>query len=377
MRWDIFCKVIDNFGDIGVCWRLCADLAARGERIRLWVDDASALDWMAPLARSGGVAGVTVLDWTLSNDPQTLAELAPADVWIEAFGCDLPDAFIATRAQRVAQGASTAPAWINLEYLSAESYVERSHGLPSPVMQGPARGWIKHFYYPGFTAQTGGLLREPGLAARQSGFDAAAWLAQHGVMRKPQQRLIALFCYEPAVLPQLLERLSADQTPSHLLVAAGRAAAAVQTATAQLEQQNPHWNAQALLEITHLPLLDHADFDHLLWACDLNFVRGEDSLVRALWAGKAMVWQIYPQSDDAHRYKLQAFLDRMGAPTSLRQFHVLWNAAADTPAEAPLPYLPRHWPPDSWGMATRRLREDLLAQSDLGSQLLDFIAKKR
>jgi hypothetical protein len=22
LHWDIFCRVIDNFGDIGVCWRL-------------------------------------------------------------------------------------------------------------------------------------------------------------------------------------------------------------------------------------------------------------------------------------------------------------------------------------------------------------------
>ncbi|MEO7887531.1 MAG: elongation factor P maturation arginine rhamnosyltransferase EarP, partial [Polaromonas sp.] len=43
LQWDIFCKVIDNFGDIGVCWRLAADLASRGHKVRLWVDDASAL----------------------------------------------------------------------------------------------------------------------------------------------------------------------------------------------------------------------------------------------------------------------------------------------------------------------------------------------
>ncbi len=60
MHWDLFCRVIDNFGDIGVCWRLAADLGARGESVRLWVDDASALAWMAPQ----GSAGVEVLRWT-------------------------------------------------------------------------------------------------------------------------------------------------------------------------------------------------------------------------------------------------------------------------------------------------------------------------
>ena len=46
--WDIFCKVIDNYGDMGVCWRLAADLASRAHRVRLWVDDLAALSWMAP-----------------------------------------------------------------------------------------------------------------------------------------------------------------------------------------------------------------------------------------------------------------------------------------------------------------------------------------
>ena len=47
MKWDLFCRVVDNFGDVGVCWRLAADLAQRGEQVRLWIDDASALTWMA------------------------------------------------------------------------------------------------------------------------------------------------------------------------------------------------------------------------------------------------------------------------------------------------------------------------------------------
>ena len=71
--------------------------------------------------------------------------------------------------------------------------------------------------------------------------------------------------------------------------------------------------------------LQQPDFDHLLWAGDLNFVRGEDSLVRALWAGAPFVWQIYPQDDGAHHVKLEAFLDWLGAPPSLRQFHRSWN----------------------------------------------------
>ena len=46
--WDIFCQVIDNYGDIGVGWRLATNLAARGQRVRLWLDNSSVLRWLAP-----------------------------------------------------------------------------------------------------------------------------------------------------------------------------------------------------------------------------------------------------------------------------------------------------------------------------------------
>jgi len=143
MLWDLFCRVIDNHGDIGVCWRLAADLAARGEALRLWVDDASALPWMAP----DGAANVEVIAWNAAT-----AMREPGEVVIEAFGCDPPPAFVARMAAR-----TPAPAWINLEYLSAEAYVERSHGLTSPQFSGPGAGLNKRFFYPGFSAATGGL----------------------------------------------------------------------------------------------------------------------------------------------------------------------------------------------------------------------------
>ena len=115
MRWDLFCRAIDNFGDLGVGWRLASDLGARGEAVRLWLDDPAPLAWMAP----GGTAGVTVVPWT-----DTPPDLSPGEVVVELFGCDPPPRFV----ERMA--AAPVPArWINLEYLSAEDYVERSHGL--------------------------------------------------------------------------------------------------------------------------------------------------------------------------------------------------------------------------------------------------------
>jgi uncharacterized repeat protein (TIGR03837 family) len=149
MLWDVFCRVIDNFGDIGVCWRLASDLASRGERVRLWVDDASALSWMAP----DGCPGVELRPWEQTAHPQPLAR---PDVLVEAFGCPITPEYIAHCVDST--GASAAKRlWINLEYLSAEAYAESSHGLPSPVLDAP--GLAKYFFYPGFTERSGGLLR--------------------------------------------------------------------------------------------------------------------------------------------------------------------------------------------------------------------------
>jgi uncharacterized repeat protein (TIGR03837 family) len=348
MSWDLYCHVVDNFGDIGVCWRLAADLASRGERVRLFVDDRSALDWMAP----PGAAGVEVCAW-----PAAGTDDGPGDVVVEAFGCTLPDhvaTAIAARAQP--------PVWINLEYLSAEAYVERSHRLPSP--RGGVTTW---FFYPGYTPATGGLLREPGLMPRRAAFDGEAWRAAHGLRRADaHERVASLFCYDNAVLPALLDELA--QAPTLLLVAPGAAERQVRAALGRGLTRGA-LRAQVLSHLTQ------TDFDHLLWSCDLNIVRGEDSWVRAQWAGRPFLWQAYPQPDAAHHAKVEAFLDRhlAGAPvelaTQLRAAFRVWNGVPG--AELRLP------PLSAWQRHDEAWRDTLLAQDDLCTQLLGFVAGKR
>jgi uncharacterized repeat protein (TIGR03837 family) len=352
--WDIFCTIIDNHGDLGVCWRLTRQLLAQGQSVRLWVDDASALSWMAPEAHA--LPKLQVLPWSDASESEVLQSLMPADVWIEAFGCTLPEAF-------VAHGVATRqhqPAWINLEYLSAEDWVPRMHKMPSPVMSGPAKGWTKTFFYPGFTEDTGGLLRETDLLERQQNFDhvkRSAWREQHAPNLAPHGMLISLFCYEPVALPQLLTQLVG--TPHHLLVTPGRPLAAVQQTLAGMSAQ-PNWSA--------LPYTDQNGFDEMLWACDLNFVRGEDSLVRALWAGQPFIWHIYPQDDNAHHDKLDAFLEWMQAPESLRRADLVWNGmeAGEWPAlDAETLRI--------WSQNIQIKRHQLFGQPDLVTQLIKFM----
>lgn len=359
--WDLFCRVIDNHGDLGVCWRLASDLAARGQQVRLWIDDGRALQWMAPQ----GCPGVQCRDWR-EADQLVHAPQPGADVLVEAFGCDIPEAFLAATVRARAGGGQ--PVWINLEYLSAEPYVERSHTLPSPVQSGPARTWTKHFFYPGFTARTGGLLREQDLAHRQQGFDRLRWLQAHGIADPAQALVASLFCYEPAALPELLAHWAQQGhlgRAVNLLVTAGRATEAVRACLPA--------DRSGLLRLVFLPYLSQKDYDHLLWASDLNLVRGEDSLVRALWAGQPLVWQLYPQDDGAHWPKLQAFLQTVGAPPAARQWHEAWNPAP--PGERASAW--RYPDPDAWRdwqQQALACRQSLQRHDDLSTQLLAFVA---
>ncbi len=384
LLWDVFCQVIDNFGDIGVCWRLCADLAQRGHSVRLWTDDSSALDWMAPGARQGHWPRITVREWGLSANHALLATLAPADIWIEGFGCTIASEFIDFRAGSTDTAyprTARPPVWINLEYLSAEDYVVRCHALPSPVMQGRAKGWTKYFYYPGFTEGTGGLLREPSLEAWQRGLlpdTRREWLRKVGV-EWAGERVVSLFCYDPAALESVLAAWMQAESPTLLLVTPGRAARAVATAMPLAHAPAGRTQRAGHVRFHFLDPLPHPDFDPLLYYCDLNLVRGEDSLVRALWAGQPFIWQIYPQEDGAHAGKLAAFLDCMDADDGLRRVHAAWNG---------LPYSPQtedtdtltDWaqlPLENWRCQVQQWRARLQAQPDLVTALVGFVMKRR
>ncbi|MDP1535986.1 MAG: elongation factor P maturation arginine rhamnosyltransferase EarP [Burkholderiales bacterium] len=349
MRWDIFCRVIDNHGDLGVCWRLAADLAARGEPVRLWVDDPLALAWMAP----HGAQGVSVVRWV---DP--LPAFEPGEVVIEAFGCDPPAAFVA----RMAAQASP-PLWINLEYLSAEAWGDRCHGLPSPQQQGPGKGLTKWFYYPGFSPECGGLLRE----AHALDAGDAGWLAAQGAPLRPGERRVSLFAYANAPLEALFERL--DDQPTLVLLAAGAAQAPALALFDAEGQRGRHLHAHAL------PWLDQPGYDQLLRACDLNFARGEDSIVRTMWAGAPFVWQVYAQADGAHAGKLDALLERLtdgsasALAAGLRQLWRAWNGLGEWPP---------CWPDAAaWRVLCLDWRHRLAAQSDLTSQILRFVCARR
>ena len=315
MRWDLFCSVVDNFGDIGVCWRLARQLAAEhAAQVRLWVDDLEAFHRLAPMldvqAAAQRLGDVEVRAWTTPFPPSD-----PADIVVETFGCELPADYVEAMARR-----PRAPVWINLEYLSAENWVEGCHGLPSPHPRWPL---VKYYFFPGFTPRTGGVLIERGFTRRrqefQQGRGAAQFLDGLGVRSEAGERLLSLFCYPQAPLGALLETLASGSQPVRVISFEGTPGA---QALAAFGARGTRRGALAGLI---LPFLSQDDYDRVLWACDWNFVRGEDSYVRAQLAARPLVWQAYPQSGDAHGIKVQAFLDRYSA-----------TAGADQPALAAL-----------------------------------------
>ena len=327
--WDVFCKIVDNHGDIGVCWRLCQQLAhEHALKVRLFIDDMPAAAHIVPqlnpkLAQQD-IAGVTLCAWP--NEA-----IMPAANVLETFSCGLPPAYLE---KMVAQQSH----WINLDHLSAEDWVANFHGKPSPQAQRPI---TKHFFFPGFETDTGGLLRERDLIAERIAYskDSQAqryfWqnvLGQTDLRQIQTSLKISLFCYPQANVPALLAGLySLDQAvtlffPASLLHSATDLFPDfARAADLSLRKHN--------ITVQPIAFLSQANYDRLLWSCDCNFVRGEDSWVRAIWAGQAFIWQPYIQEEGLHLKKMQAFLDRYSKQANpqlaslLSAAHFAWSDA--------------------------------------------------
>lgn len=383
-HWDIFCHIVDNYGDIGVTWRLSRQLATEyAIPVRLWVDDLHAFHHLRPevdcTATIQFLQGVEIRHWSTPLPP-----LEPGSVVIEALACDLPDSFIHAMADKLPP-----PIWINLEYLSAENWVQGVHGLPSPHPRLPL---TKHFFMPGYTPGTGGLTRENRLYDARTAFHCdhpaqSRFWASLGLPDLATRPLrISLFSYESASLASLLRACGKGNLAIDLLVPLSRAmpqiaawfaAAGVSTNAAVVPARpGDTWQCENLT-VHVLPMLSQDDYDHLLWACDFNFVRGEDSFVRAQFAARPLIWQAYRQEEGVHLDKLAAFLDLYLAdlPPAIadpvRDMWTAWNREEDVDTLWPawieaLPALSAH---------ARDWATKLAAQPDLASNLVKFINK--
>ncbi len=368
---DIFCRVVDNFGDIGVTWRLARQLSNEfGIAVRLIVDDLASFQKLAPEIDPGltrqQIGGIHVIAW------QETSTLEPAQSAIEAFACELPTSYLSAMVKMPQK-----PVWLNLEYLSAESWVGEHHLLPSPH---PQTGLAKHFFFPGFRANTGGVLRERNLLSERDVF-----IRENPSLVAPSAPLkIFLFGYANAASGGLLQAFDAVASGSNngvrCTIPAGELA---QQAEAALSSQKKHGAVASAelgqFQLNIVPFTPQPEFDSLLWSHDILFVRGEDSFVRAQWAGKPFIWLIYPQAERTHWVKLNAFLDLYCdgldevSAAALRELHRAWNDEDNTSIGeafeaflAQMPHLAVH--AQKWAA---RLAE----MPDLATQLVTFITK--
>jgi uncharacterized repeat protein (TIGR03837 family) len=372
----IFCKVVDNYGDIGICWRFARQLQREhGIAVTLWVDNLQSFRRICPdVALEADVqqlAGVTVRHWR--DQEGVFAPQDVADIVIEFFAVDIPPGYISAMAQ-----CEPRPVWLNLEGLSAEEWVEGCHTLAS---MHPRLPLTKHFFFPGFTSKTGGLLRESALDAERQQFQSepaqmAAFLAQFGVTAEEMAALkVSLFCYPHAPVAAMFDAWQNGAQALTCLVPEGVAAEAVEAFLGEQAKPGAVRNRGALT-VRVLPFLPQQDYDKLLWACDLNFVRGEDSWVRAQWAGRPFVWHIYHQDENLHHVKLRAFLRRYSAGMeSLDAFSLCWNGASGAAHsewdalwlrfQADLPQI---------ALQSGAWQREMLENGDLSGNLLKFAA---
>jgi len=148
-----------------VCWRLAKQLAHEQQQIvRLFVDDLRSFERICPAINPQLTVqqcqGVEVHLWSTALAVCAADDIA--DIVIEAFACTIPDDYIRLMAER-----TTAPVWLNLEYLSAEEWTVGCHAMRSPHPRYPLQ---KTFFFPGFVEGTGGLLCEQSLITQRDSF---------------------------------------------------------------------------------------------------------------------------------------------------------------------------------------------------------------
>lgn len=404
MQADIFCQIVDHYGDIGVTWRLAKQLRTEHHiAIRLWVDDLNVFSHIEPrvnaLVDQQLIDQIDIRRWLIDGPVAT-----PFPIVITSFSCSLSSTWV----ERMA--AQSHYCWVELEYLSAEQWVETHHGLSSQR----ADGLVPTFFYPGFTEHTGGLIRERDLIKTRDTWQAdvkqqTQFLEKIGVRFNAEQDppfLISLFAYPQAPFQSFFNALNELNVNDLNALDTGDTLDALDSgdmfekseAKNFLGDVTPHnkikcQNVHVLISesvtlpddlITpshvtwqRIPFLTQPDYDRLLWSMNLNIVRGEDSFVRALWAGKPMIWHIYRQTENTHLTKLAAWLARTNLPKPVQETMMSWSSPDQTHSlETALStaLLPLNWA--DWQIKTTQFTHNLALLPDLATNLAHFCQAK-
>lgn len=310
---DIFCDVIDNYGDIGVVYRFSKEIKSLYPEARVRVilnklDELVKINSFAQKINYQNINGVIYIYEEFFK--KNFSQYGVSDIIIEAFGCNIFDEYI-----EVAKKQSKL--WINLEYLSGEDWVEDFHLNESLI---DSKTLKKIFYMPGFSEKSGGILMDTEFLENKD------YSKNHKeeVLKKyfpyldfTNKRVGTVFSYEKN-FDNLLETLNNQEEETFLILMGEK----TQKSFEKFFEKNStgdyiNLEKYGKIYLYNAKFFSQEEYDSIISAVDFNFTRGEDSIVRAILVGKPFLWHIYLQDEKFHMVKLRAFLDRFRESVSL------------------------------------------------------------
>ncbi len=354
------CKVVDNFGDIGVVWRLCKRLKEIDSelKINLIVDDLISFNKICSGIQVNKVfqsfLGIDIYDWKASdfcyktfikNDGEMLS------IILECFQCGRPDwmekILFEDKLERTVN-------IIMIDYLTAEKYAEDFHCLKSLTRSSKVQ---KVNFMPGFTEKTGALILDK------------EW---ETLLPRNASGPCLVFTYERSWGP--LAR-ALNNSSLQIELAQGRGFESFEHAFQELPQKKS--------KLIKLPFMNQEDWDLEMKKCSLLFIRGEESMSRACLSGIPFVWHAYPQSDEYQLVKVNALLDRMKEFFDERSFEIVrkvwldFNSSEESVMEEDFEadlnaFISAR---DSLSQGFENFAKALRKNGDLGANLMTFIGK--
>ena len=330
----ILCKVVDNFGDIGVVYRLARALSDLRPELELTLV-VSNLDSFHKMASQIDPKKTIqdfryknstwkILDWNLEtesgkrkteNEEQLLTP--DCSVILECFQCGRPDwleniLFAPDFAQTVQI--------IQIDYLTAEDYADEFHLLKSGTRKTNIK---KIFFMPGFTPKTGGLIinDQPVINSENPGFSS---LTQ-------QAFKIFFFAYEDDCT-SVVNGISAFQDKMREMNKEFSVTVYLADGKSCVPFERSWKKINSPFKIEKIPFLQQEEFDYFIAQMDFLFVRGEDSLARAALTGLPYVWQAYKQDENYQLVKVNALLERMKESFGAQEFEpiqLFWQSYND------------------------------------------------
>lgn len=300
---DIFCQVIDNYGDVGVAYRLAREFKRvyPNKKLRFVINQIEELNL---IRKSEDIEIILYKDISKIENS--------ADLIIESFGCEIPKEYMD-------KALKNAKLIINLEYFSAEKWVDDFH-LQESFLGGNLK---KYFFIPGLSEKSGGILLDNEFLERKKKVEANKeyYLEKFGIKEK-YDLIGSVFSYEKN-FDSLIEELKKLDKKVILLI------------LSEKTQKNfikyfDNGNNYDKIKFVKLPFFTYDKYEELLALCDFNLVRGEDSFVRALLLGKPFLWHIYPQDENTHIKKLESFLEKYCSNNKeLKQTFINYNINKD------------------------------------------------